>query len=335
MNEFEITIPNDSTLMIDVTNKALYNYDFGSYSLVPLQKVAEQSIETRLRKELLSNVSVTKLIQSSLQEDKVEYVARFSDVIKKKIATGELSLGIKKSSGDMFGVLKNTKTGKAHSLVSLDKKTVDNLGNLPEMSAIQGQLADITEQIEGLNRLISRVEQGQYNDRFAGYFSARQLVVEALASDDDDLKKELFIAAIKTNNDTIAKLMFSVREDANAFTDMSIKAKEAKRIDNFLQNSIGYLNASVQLNLVAYSAIGEKHALMATLANYQAFLDQTLLKKVEETGKSVAWRIDNAHSGNEGQFNDISQSISIKIDKLLTNMENKKIESDIGDEYDK
>lgn len=335
MNEFEITIPNDSALVIDVTNKALYNYDFGSYSLVPLQKVAEQSIETRLRKELLSNVSVTKLIQSSLQEDKVEYVARFSDAIKKKIATGELSLGIKKSSGDMFGVLKNTKTGKAHSLVSLDKKTVDNLGNLPEMSAIQGQLADITEQIEGLNRLISRVEQGQYNDRFAGYFSARQLVVEALASDDDDLKKELFIAAIKTNNDTIAKLMFSIREDAIAFIDMGIKAKEAKRIDNFLQNSIGYLNASVQLNLVAYSAISEKRALMATLANYQAFLDQTLLKEVEETGKSVAWRIDNAHSGNEGRFNDISQNISIKIDKLLTNMENKKIESDIGDEYGK
>ncbi|GHC19533.1 hypothetical protein [Leuconostoc lactis] len=74
---------------------------------------------------------------------------------------------------------------------------------------------------------------------------------------------------------------------------------------------------------------------MATLANYQAFLDQTLLKKVEETGKSVAWRIDNAHSGNEGRFNDISQNISIKIDKLLTNVENKKIESDIGDEYGK
>lgn len=39
--------------------------------------------------------------------------------------------------------------------------------------------------------------------------------------------------------------MFAIREYADTFIDMETKAKDAKRIDNFLQNSIGYSNASV------------------------------------------------------------------------------------------
>lgn len=30
MNEFEITIPNAMSLIVDVVDKRLYNYDFGS-----------------------------------------------------------------------------------------------------------------------------------------------------------------------------------------------------------------------------------------------------------------------------------------------------------------
>ena len=38
MKDFEIGLPKDASLLVNVTDKNLYNYDFTSYSLLPLQK---------------------------------------------------------------------------------------------------------------------------------------------------------------------------------------------------------------------------------------------------------------------------------------------------------
>lgn len=111
----------------------------------------------------------------------------------KKLKNGEWSLGVRKESGQEYAVIKDTVSGRTKSFVDLDARTVNNLGNLLELSAIQGQLVVITEQIENLNKL---VEQGQYNDRFAGFFSARQAVIEGFAAKDRTLSRELLTSAL-------------------------------------------------------------------------------------------------------------------------------------------
>lgn len=325
MSEFEITLPSHQETEVDVTNQDLYNYDFNSYSLVPLQKVAGLSLSKKIQKGIFSHISEAKLIEELSNKGEVEYVAKLSDYAKEKLKSGEWTLGIRKQTGEMYAVIKDVATGKNQSFVTLDKKVVQNLGNLPELSAIQRQLADIVEEIEGLNRLVERVEQGQYNDRYAGFFSARQQVVEALAAKDETVKKELLISAAKTNNDTIAKLMLAINYDALAFVDTKTKPKEAKQIDNHLQNSIGYLNSTVQLNLVAYTALGEVQALIATLMNYKSFIGQTLLAEVGDTGRTLAWQIDNAHKGMDGKFDDISLDVTDKITYLVDEVKNNRI----------
>ncbi|MFG7388271.1 hypothetical protein ACGO3R_08380 [Lactococcus lactis] len=40
MNDFEIDLPNKNELMVNVTDKSLYPYDFSSFSLLPLQHTA-------------------------------------------------------------------------------------------------------------------------------------------------------------------------------------------------------------------------------------------------------------------------------------------------------
>ncbi|WP_142427532.1 hypothetical protein [Enterococcus durans] len=317
MCEFEITLPSNKEIDIDVTNQDLYNYDFNSYSLIPLQTAAGMTLMERIRKGVFSHISEARLIEKLANKGKTEYVAKLSEYAKKKLKSGEWILGIRKKTGETYAVIKDAATGKSLSYVTLDKKVVQNIGNLPELSAIQGQLADIVEKIESLNRLVERVEQGQYNDRYAGFFSARQMVIEALASSDETIKKELLIAAVKTNNDTIAKLMLAIHQDTVAFIDMKIKPKEAKQIDNHLQNSIGYLNSSVQLNLVAHTVLGEQQSLIATLVNYKEFIGQTLLKEVGDTGRTLAWKIDNAHKGMDGKFNEISVDVTDKITYLV------------------
>jgi len=231
----------------------------------------------------------------------------------------------KKKTGETYAVIKDTASGKSKSFITLDARTVNELGNLPELSAIQGQLAAISEQIQDLNKLVKRVEQGQYNDRYAGFFSARQLVIEGLIAQDKKLKNELLLAAIKMSNQTIAKLMLAINQDANNFMDTKIKIKEAERIENLLQNSIGYLNTTIHLNLVIYSVLGEKEALISTLTNYQSFIEQTLLKE-SEFGKSVAWKIDNILKGEEQWFNELSEGIIKNISNLIEDMISKKIE---------
>lgn len=325
MNEFEIDLPKETALTVDVTNKSLYNYDFTSFSLLPLQEIASTTITEKIKNSLFSNVSRISLIKELSNKDETEYVAKLSEVAQEKLNSGEWGFGIRKQTGETYAVIKDNLTGKTQSFVNLEEKVINDLGTLPELSAIQGQLASISEQIENLNRNIQRVEQGQYNDRFAGFFSARQLVIEGLASKNEDIKKDLLLSSIKETNTTIGKLMFSIHEDSMCLIDTKTKLKEAKRIDGLLQNSLGYLNASVQLNLISYTALEEEQSLFATLTNYHSFIQQELLKENED-GKTVAWLLDNSHIGDDGRVVELSSVISEKVENLIESYNSGRIE---------
>lgn len=330
MNEFEIELPADDELSEFVTDDSLYSYDFSSFSLVSLQKVASKTLTNGIRESLLSNTTNANLATSLAKNEATEYVAKFSDLAQEKIKKGEWILSIKKKTGETGAIIRDTTTGKIKEQVTLDKKTVQNLGNLPELSAIQSQLASISEGIEDLNQIIQRVEQGQYNDRFAGFFSARQLIIEGLASKDEYIQKSLLVSAIQTNNETIAKLALSIHQDGLALADPKTKAKDAKRIDNFVQSALGYLNSSVQLNLVAYTTLHEERALFSALANYRSYIVQDLLKENED-GKTIAWLLDNGHSGGTGKIESLTREVSTKINSLVENYHIKDIE---GIEYE-
>ncbi|MFT9391255.1 hypothetical protein [Leuconostoc pseudomesenteroides] len=321
MNHFEIILPEEHELKLSATDASLYNYNFSSFSLVPLQQLASQNLAANIRNSLFSNTTNANLVNKLTSKGEPEYVAKLSDAAKEKIKKGEWTLGIKKKTGETYGVIRDKKTGKNQSFLTLDKKTVADLGNLPELSAIQTQLASISEAIEDLNQLIKRVEQGQYNDRFSGFFSARQLIIEGLQAKDEFIKKSLLLNAIQNNNETIAKLALSIHQDGLTLSNPKTKSKDAKRIDNLIQSSIGYLNYSVQLNLIAYTELHEEGALFATLTNYHSFLNQNLLQKIKP-GKTVAWLIDNGHSGNDGKVVDITREVSNTIQSLIATYNN-------------
>ena len=265
------------------------------------------------------------MIKKLSNQKETEYVAKISSFAKEKIDSGEWSFGIRKKTGETYAVIKDNLSGKNKSFVTLDKKIVKELGVLPELSAIQSQLTSISEQIEGLNQIMQRVEKGQYNDRYAGFFSARQLVIEGLASENELNKRELLISSIKIANETISKLMLSIHEDATLLIDSKTKSKDARRIDNLLQTSLGYLNSTVQLNLIAYTALGEKQSLFATLTNYHSFVKQVLMKE-NESGRTIAWLLDNAHVGNDGRIQELTNDLSTKIELLIATYNNERID---------
>lgn len=332
MNNFEIQLPDDHELHLSATDSSLYNYNFASYSLVSLQKLASQNLTTTIRERLLANTANTNLVNNLMTNEKTEYVAKLSNSAKEKIKTGEWSFGIRKKTGEIYGVIRDTKTGKNQSFLTLDKKTVADLGDLTELAAIQAQIASISESIEDLNQLIQRIEQGQYNDRFSGFFSSRQLIIEGLQAKDGFVKKSLLLNAIQTNNETIARLALSIHQDGLALSDPRTKNKDAQRIDNLMQSSIGYLNSSVQLNLIAYTELHEEKSLFAALTNYRSFINQNLLKE-SGSGKPIAWLIDNGHSGESGNVLNTAKKVSTSIQSLITTYETSNMEK-IGNEKD-
>lgn len=333
MKDFEIKIPWMDEHQNNVTDLSLYNYNFNSYSLSPMQEVAGKSIAEQVRDLVLKNVSNIDLVTKKATKGKKEIVADVTNDIKSKLESGELEFLVSRKDGKTLPTFRNAKTKKFAGTVRLSEKEVKDLGNLSELSSMQAQLADISEQIENLNHNIQRVEQGQYNDRFAGFFSARQMVNEGLAALDSAVRKDLLLSAVKLNNDTIAKLMLAVHLDSQELTNEKTSKKDATRINQLLQQSIGYLNSSVQLNLIVFTQMAETNSLMATLTNYKSFVDQVLLLENEDHN-TVAWLLDNGSKGDEGMVEEVTESISGKIKHVIDDYTGKNIEGEKHEELE-
>lgn len=322
MQKFDVILSESDLLPLDVTNPALYQYKFDAYPITALQTAASNDVIMRIAKKLESHVSVASLIQKGVTPGDVKYTANLSKYAQEKLNSGEWEYGVRKKTGEMYAMLKDAKTGKIVSSVTLKKEVVKDIGNLPQLAALQRQLGEVSEQIQTLGKLVERVEQGQYNDRYAGFFSARQLIVEALATDDETIRKQLLLSAIAQGNRSIGELMLAINNNSQALVDETTKKKEIVHIEKLLQDSLGYLSEIVQLNMVAYTTLGEERALIASLANFRGFINQTLLTEVKDTSHSVAWYIDNGHSGEDAKLLEAMTNTTTKIDYLIEEQRN-------------
>lgn len=314
-DEFELILPVKKELKIDVTDPALYKYDFNAYSLVPLQQDAGLLLADKIKETIIQNISNIKLVKESMQPKQAQFVATLTKTLQKKLTSGELSIA-KRKSGDTYSQLINSKTHRIAGTFKLKKEVIKEVGNGVELAAIQSQLAALADQIEELNHGMELVTQGQYNDRYAGFFSARQQIIEALVSQDPFVRKSSFLNATKSANDSIAKLMLSIQTDVTEFLDPSIKPKTANAALGRFEQAFGYLNATIQLNLAAFTALGETQAMQAELANYRGFMTSTLLAE-DENHKTTAWRVDNFQKGQTTLIEDQTANIINKISQIL------------------
>lgn len=332
MNEFDIIIPNEADLIIDVTDTSLYDYNFEAFSLSRLQETANTNVNNKIFNKLtnmiVENTSTLGELKNLFDGQEMELVADLSKVAKEKLANGEWMLGVRAKTGETYAVIKDVTTGRSQSFVTLKEKVTTDLGMLPQLAAVQYQLKEISEQIQTLTQAVTRVEQGQYDDRYAGFISARQMVLEGMSVSDEIIRKNLLSSAIGLNNETIGKLMFSIHRNSLEIIDEKTKIKDMIRLEKHLTESLSYLNASVQLNVIAYTTLGEATAVSTTLRNYQAFIDQTLLRDKSKNNRSIAWLIDNNRKEDDGQFLELSQKVSEKIELLIAN---KPLEIGVGD----
>ncbi|MFW7432885.1 hypothetical protein [Vagococcus carniphilus] len=137
-------------------------------------------------------------------------------------------------TGETYAVIKDAATGKSQSFVTLKEKVTNDLGMLPQLAAVQYQLKEISEQIQTLTQAVTRLEQGQYDDRYVGFISSRQMMLEGMSVTDE----------------TIGKLIFSIHRNSLELINDKTKTKDMIRLEKHLTESLSYLNASVKLNVV-------------------------------------------------------------------------------------
>lgn len=322
MKDYEIMIPLETDYYFVPTNPKLYDYSFKTFAIAPLQKEAKNNLKASVS-EVLSknNMSTFQLIKKLMTPRSTELVANLTTQAESMIKSGQWSLGIKSDTGELLGIIRDNTTGQIKSQVTLtEKKIARDLGSVPALVAVQAQLTEISSKIDQLNNNILQVEQGQYNDRYAGFFTGRQLTIEAFAATNPHIKMNLLLEAVKNNTATSSKLMVSIKEDAKLLTDPGLSIKDAERKTKQIETSLIYLNGAVQLNLVAYSVLREQQALQATLLNYEAFVNQTLLNRPNKKEHSVAWFIDNGSSNKEQNMlincRNISRSLRKAVDQI-------------------
>lgn len=319
VDEVDIRIP--SQISIDIFDPALFMYDVKAFQLSPLQTAAETSLVERTTNLVVNNMSAGSEVKQKFEKRDPRMVVQLSELAKQKLASGEWKFAKRAKDGSTYGALVDSKTNRAKQFVDLKPEVTKSVSNLQELLAIQQQLASIAEQIEDLSTTVKRVEQGQYNDRYAGFFSARQQIIEAFVTEDSELKRIGFKNATLTANNTLAQLMLTMRTDIVEYIDPSTKPKQAARIGERIGEALTYINATVQLNLMANTAIGEKRAVEVTLANYKGFLDNSLLIE-DKHGRSIAQRIDDYQKGDSGTMAQKTGQLMNSIEGVLQ-IENK------------
>lgn len=316
MTSFDLHLPPKEELVLNPNELSLYRYDLRYLSLAPLQRVTANRLSEKMFQVVQENGLLERLTNSDKKGD-VEYVASLTDYAKDKLAKGEWVIGTRKETGTLYGVLKNAHTGKIVHQVDLVPSEIEQLAPLTGLSAIQAQLGQIVRQLEDIAGVLARVEQGQYTDRYAGFFTARQLVIEALVSRNDAVKQKLLISAIEQTNETRSRLMLALQLDVTSYTNPNLSNRDSTILEYRIPQTINYLNALVQLTVITYTALEEMDAIIACLTNYKTFVKDIFFTPYTNEGRCLAWQLDNFSKGNSSYFRNSFSDVTTNIEKVI------------------
>jgi hypothetical protein len=143
----------------------------------------------------------------------------------------------------------------------------------------KNNLDALTEKVIALTHAVERITAGQYNDRIAMFYGARQTYIEAIGMENPDNRRIALLNAAKSANDAIATLQQTIQDDLSTL----ISAKSVKDLDKktaVIAKCFAKLNDSVQISVNAYAALGENKALLAAVTSYQCFVEQIWLSKI-------------------------------------------------------
>jgi len=271
--------------LIDATDKSLYSFDDRG-SLTKFREASTVMVlnrffeltdadAARLVAYIAKKAPHIKKVFDSLR-GKTELVAKLSEEARRKLASKEWHWAMAKDGSGMLPTLMDAANDWTQQ-IRVDQITVrpDMIDSF--MSLIQqDNLTDLTQKVIELTKAVDRIAAGQYNDRIAMFYGARQLYIEAMCMTDSENRRIALLNAAKSADDAIATLQQTIQSDLNNLSNDQQPKKSTKQIARCFSK----LNDSVQISVNAYAALGENHSLLAAARSYQCFVEQTWMSEI-------------------------------------------------------
>ncbi|MBR4896231.1 MAG: hypothetical protein IKZ41_07375 [Clostridia bacterium] len=262
---------------------ALFDGQFSTDSfhrLMAQGRPHDQSILSSI-KEAISNT-----INKGSSENETDYIVQISDDLKDSIHNGDIKL-VTNSDGEIFAQLLNSdgKYGQKLSIKEeLRNKDISSQAaeHALQMEAIRIQLERIVDSIEQLENSVSRVIDGQQNDRIALYYSGLSLYIEAQSVQEPTLRYHLLAQAIHSFNEAAAKMIQEIRSDIEYLSNrLYLKAKKGMRdsIDSKITHIRQCSDAVYRISFTKaymYYENNEVQALLSSLDQYKRFIEKMI-----------------------------------------------------------
>jgi hypothetical protein len=208
---------------------------------------------------------------------KTELLVKLSDEARKKLESEEWRWFFAK---DGSGVLPKIRDAAGHITkdhIRVVQKTVkpELLNSLMGLTQ-KNNLDALTEKVIYLTGVVEQIAAGQYNDRVAMFYGARQMYIEAMSMNDIENRRIALLNAAKSADDAIAALQQTIRHDLNNLFNIK-SGKLNDNNTNLIAKCFSTLNDSVQISVNVYAALGENRALLAAVTSYQCFVEQIWL----------------------------------------------------------
>ena len=274
--------------LFDVTDKSLYSFD----DRVSMEKFRESSTVMALNNFFaLADTDAAKLIVYLAEKaphikkvfdslkGKTELVVKLSEEARRKLASGEWQWVMAKDGSGLLPTLRDAAKDWAQQIrveqIIIRPEMLNSLMNLTQKNNLDALMQKVIE----LTEAVDRIAAGQYNDRIAMFYGARQTYIEAMSMDSPDSRRVALLNAAKSSNDAIATLQQTIRYDLTNLLDLK-SGKELDESTRLIAKCFSKLNDSVQVSINAYAALGENRAMLAAVTSYQCFVEQTWLPKV-------------------------------------------------------
>ncbi len=281
--------------LFDVTDKSLYSFNERESMLSFREASTVVSLDrffsmadsdaARLVVYLFEKVPPLMKLFESLK-GRTELFVKLSDEAKKNLESGDWHWVFAKDGSGMLPALKDSAEKFAKQIrvgeVVIRPDMLNSLIGLTQKSNVDA----LTEKVIYLTEIVEQIAAGQYNDRVAMAYGARQLYIEAMSMDAPENRRIALLNAAKSAADAIATLQQTIRYDLNNLlaTKSSNQLEERTKL---IAKCFSKLNDSVQIAVNVYAALGENRALLAATTSYQCFVEQTLLSLPDSDPKGT------------------------------------------------
>jgi len=296
--------------LFDVTDKSLYSFNDRD-SMIKFREASTimalnrffslaDSDTARFVGSVAEKVPHLKSVFDSLK-GKPELVVKLSEDARNKLESGEWHWVFAKDGSGMLPSLKDAAEHFAGQ-IRVDHKSVrpDLINSLIGLTQ-KSNLDALTDKVIYLTDVVERIAAGQYNDRVAMFYGARQQFIEAMSMNDMENRRIALLNTAKSADDAIALLQQSIRYDLHNLT-MIKSDKQLRETTKLIAKCFSKLNDSVQISINIYAALGENRALLAAVTSYQCFVEQTLLyipEKISDKIYSGCTLAEIMHSSSE------------------------------------